>query len=155
MADTGDIVDILMVGVNRETEANIFYNIMSQYTEDPQVILMCKQFAEEELVHKTNLELEIFKLGKTVSDRPKISNSTPLDFMVDLSKVSQMDCGDLLVIAMNKEKEAFRFYMELYAMTPEPEFREVLMEMAEEEARHKLRFEIHYDLYMSAKKPIL
>ncbi|MCE5340062.1 MAG: ferritin family protein [Planctomycetaceae bacterium] len=155
MADTGDIVDILMVGVNRETEANIFYNIMSQYTEDPQVILMCKQFAEEELVHKTNLELEIFKLGKTVSDRPKISNSTPLDFMVDLSKVSQMDCGDLLVIAMNKEKEAFRFYMELYAMTTEPEFREVLMEMAEEEARHKLRFEIHYDLYMSAKKPIL
>jgi hypothetical protein len=26
------------------------------------------------------------------------------------------------------------------------------MEMAEEEARHKLRFEIHYDLYVSAKK---
>ncbi len=153
MAKTGDIIDILMVGVNRETEANIFYNIMSQYTEDPQVISMCQQFAEEELVHKANLELEIFKLGKTVSERPNISNSSPLDFMVDLSKVSQMDCGDLLVIAMNKEKEAFRFYMELYSMTTEPDFREVLMEMAEEEARHKLRFEIHYDMYMAIKKP--
>jgi rubrerythrin len=153
MANTGDIVDILMVGVNRETEANIFYNVLSQYTEDPQVISMCRQFAEEELVHKTNLELEILKLGKTLKDIPNLSNTTPLDFMVDLSKAGQIDCGDLLVIAMNKEKEAFRFYLELYAMTTEPDFREVLMEMAEEEARHKLRFEIHYDLYMSAKKP--
>jgi rubrerythrin len=155
MANTGDIVDILMVGVNRETEANIFYNIMSQYTEDPQVVEMCRQFAEEELIHKTNLELEILKLGRTVNNPPNISSSTPLDFMVDLSKVSHMDCGDLLVIAMNKEKEAFRFYLELYAMMDNPEFREVLMEMAEEEARHKLRFEIHYNLYMSAKKPMI
>ncbi len=151
MENTRDIVDILMVGINRETEANMFYNILSQYTEDQQVISMCRQFAEEELVHKTNLELEVLKLGRTVSEPVKPGN-TPLDFMVDLSKVSSMDCGDLLVIAMNKEKEAFRFYLELYAMTTEPEFREVLMEMAEEEARHKLRFEIHYDLYVSAKK---
>jgi rubrerythrin len=151
MENTRDIVDILMVGINRETEANMFYNILSQYTEDPQVISMCRQFAEEELVHKTNLELEVLKLGRTVT-APTMTGSTPLDFMIDLSKVSAMDCGDLLVIAMNKEKEAFRFYLELYAMTTEPEFREVLMEMAEEEARHKLRFEIHYDLYVSAKK---
>jgi len=154
MAKTGDIVDILMVGINREKEANMFYNALSQCTEDQQVISMCRQFAEEELIHKANLELEVLKLGRTTANMPAV-NQTPLDFMVDLSKVSQMNCADLLVIAMNKEKEAFRFYLELYAMTTEPEFREVLMEMAEEEARHKLRFEIHYDLYMSAKKPAL
>jgi rubrerythrin len=153
MTKTGDIVDILMVGINRETEANMFYNALSEYTEDPQVISMCRQFAEEELIHKANLELEVHKLGKSVSPC-LVPGQAPLDYMVDLSKVSQMDCGELLVMAMNKEKEAFRFYLELYAMTDNQEFRNVLMEMAEEEARHKLRFEIHYELYMSAKKPM-
>ncbi|MEN6386789.1 MAG: ferritin family protein [Phycisphaerales bacterium] len=151
MAKTGSILDILRVGIARETEANVFYNLLSQYVNNPDIVQICKEFAAEELEHKANLELEVFKLGETTSKNSTIT-SKPLDYMVDLSKVMNLNYPDLLILAMAKEKEAFRFYIELYSLTDKQEFREVLMEMAEEEARHKLRFEIQYDLYVSGKK---
>jgi rubrerythrin len=151
MAKTGSIFDILRVGIARETEANVFYNLLSQYVNNPEIVQICKEFAAEELEHKANLELELFKLGETTAKNSKIT-SKPLDYMVDLSKIMNLNYPDLLILAMAKEKEAFRFYIELYSLTDKQEFREVLMEMAEEEARHKLRFEIQYDLYVSGKK---
>jgi rubrerythrin len=151
MAKTGSILDILRIGIDRETEANVFYNLLAQYVKDPQIIQLCKEFAAEELEHKANLELEVFKLGETTGKNSKKSGTKPLDFMVDLSKIMNMNYEDLLILAMTKEKEAFRFYLELYSFTDNQEFREILLEMAEEEARHKLRFEIQYDLYISGK----
>jgi rubrerythrin len=151
MEKTGSILDILRVGIDKETEANVFYNLLAQYVEDPQIIQICKEFAAEELEHKANLELEVFKLGDTIGKKSKKTGIKPLDYMVDLSKVMNLNYEDLLILAMAKEKEAFRFYLELYSMTDKQEFREVLLEMAEEEARHKLRFEIQYDLYVSGK----
>jgi len=151
MADLKGIVDLLQVGIERETEANVFYNLLSQYSTDPQIIEICKEFAAEELVHKANLELEIQKLGFTSTNKPRTAKTKPLDYMLDISRITNMDYEELLILAMAKEKEAFRFYMELYAMTKKSSFRQILMEMAEEEARHKLRFEIQYDFYVSHK----
>jgi rubrerythrin len=151
MTDLKGMVDLLQVGIDRETEANVFYTLLSQYVSDPQIVELCKEFASEELVHKANLELEVQKLGMTLKNKPRAIKNKPLDYMVDMSKVMTMNYEDLLILAMAKEKEAFRFYMELYAMTKNESFRQILLEMAEEEARHKLRFEIQYDFYVSHK----
>jgi hypothetical protein len=116
MENTRDIVDILMVGINRETEAICFTTSFRNTPKDTTSDSNVQTIRRGRTRTQTNLELEVLKPGRTVSEPVKPGN-TPLDFMVDLSKVSSMDCGDLLVIAMNKEKEAFRFYLELYAMT--------------------------------------
>jgi rubrerythrin len=63
----------------------------------------------------------------------------------------QMDYEDLLILSMHKEKISFRLYIELLSTVTEPSLRETLMELAEEEARHKIRFELEYDLLMAGK----
>jgi rubrerythrin len=71
--------------------------------------------------------------------------------MVDMSKIMQMDYEGLLLLAMQKEKISFRLYIDLLSTITELSLKEVLIELAEEEARHKIRFELEYDLLMAGK----
>jgi len=154
MAELKNIAEILQVGISRETEANVFYNLLSQYVQDPQISQLCKELASEELEHRARLELEITKLGQIsrASDAKGNPSLTPLDYMVNMSDIMQMDYEDLLILAMKKEKEAFIFYVELLSLVSNAALRDVVIELAEEEARHKIRFEIQYDMYISSKK---
>ena len=56
-----------------------------------------------------------------------------------------MDYQQALILAMNKEKAAFRMYTDLAAAAPEEGLRNTFLALAQEEAKHKLRFEIEYD----------
>ena len=49
---------------------------------------------------------------------------------------------------MKDEKASFRMYTQLAAGTDNPELRTTLLRLAQEEAKHKLRFEIEYDDYV-------
>ena len=46
---------------------------------------------------------------------------------------------------MKQEKAAFKLYSDLARMASTAELRELLLGLAQEEAKHKLRFEIEYD----------
>jgi rubrerythrin len=46
---------------------------------------------------------------------------------------------------MKEEKAAFKLYSDLAARTDDAAAKEVLLMLAQEEAKHKLRFEIEYD----------
>ncbi|CAK0779854.1 hypothetical protein CCP3SC15_6990002 [Gammaproteobacteria bacterium] len=48
-------------------------------------------------------------------------------------------------MAMKKEKAAFKLYTDLAASTDDVGVRNTLLALAQEEAKHKLRFEIEYD----------
>jgi rubrerythrin len=52
---------------------------------------------------------------------------------------------DMLVVAMRKEKEAFKLYTDLAAAAKEENLRTIFLGLANEEAKHKLRFELEYD----------
>jgi len=54
---------------------------------------------------------------------------------------------DALILAMKAEKAAFRLYSELATATDNAELQTMLLGLAQEEAKHKLRFEIEYDDY--------
>jgi rubrerythrin len=73
------------------------------------------------------------------------------DYASDAVDLRAMDYPDLLMLAMEKEKMAFRLYVVLAGMAKDNESHEVLMSLAEEEAGHKVRFEIEYD-DLTAKK---
>jgi rubrerythrin len=59
-----------------------------------------------------------------------------------------MNYQDALVLAMNKEKAAFRLYMDLSERAGNEEMRELFQMLAQEESKHKLRFELEYDDYV-------
>lgn len=59
-----------------------------------------------------------------------------------------MDYKDLLLLGMEKEEASFRTYVNLVGQSQDEQSREVLLALAEEEVKHKLRFETEYDMLL-------
>jgi rubrerythrin len=153
----GDVEEILYYAVSREVEANVFYNLLSQYIDDIQVRALCNEFAAEELEHKARLELEIMKLGRVVKSSAALEQGDkvlpkPLDYMLGMAKTMRLSLPELLLFAMEKEKTSFRLYIDLLALVKDEQSRQTLLELAEEEARHKMRFEIEYDRLLAGRR---
>ena len=56
-----------------------------------------------------------------------------------------MDYQQALILAMKKEKKAFKLYLDLAASCGDDNLEQIFLALAQEEAKHKLRFEIEYD----------
>ena len=104
-----------------------------------------EELAAEELEHKAKLELEIMKSGLVVEQQKDFKSVGRVveddDFGIDV----EMDYKDMLIIGMQKEEASFRLYVDLAGRVSDPKSRETLLATAEQEVRHKLRFEIEYD----------
>ena len=120
MVNPDEIEDILYYAISREVEANVFYNLLSQYIDDADVRDICNELASEELEHKARLELEIMKLGMVVKSPAAVEQSgrvlpKPLDYMVEIAKAMRLSLPELILWAMEKEKASFRLYIDLLA----------------------------------------
>jgi rubrerythrin len=68
-----------------------------------------------------------------------------VDYLVATEPSSGMDYRDALILAMKQEKAAFKLYSDLAAVSEDLQIREIFLGLAQEEAKHKLRFELEYD----------
>jgi rubrerythrin len=59
---------------------------------------------------------------------------------------SKMSYVDMLIVGMKKEETSRKLYSDLARLTQKQELKEIFLKLAQEEAEHKLRFEIEYDL---------
>ena len=71
------------------------------------------------------------------------------DYLVDVAPRPQMSLAEILILAMKREKAAFSLYTRLASMISDPDVRKLFLALAQEEAKHKLRFEIEYDEYLT------
>jgi len=158
MGEFGSVDEILEFAIAREVEANEFYTLLADRVRNPAMAELLLEFAKEELEHKAKLELEVMKRGKVVTQAQRQAEAKKLaalkmaDYMVDVGDQLDMDYEDLLLLAMKKEKVSFRLYVDLAAMVNDEESHEVLLSLAEEEARHKVQCEIEYDDMILKKK---
>ena len=70
------------------------------------------------------------------------------DYLIEVDpevQGSELDYQQALIVAMKKEKAAFKLYTNLAEHTEQQEYRHLFRALAQEEAKHKLRFEIEYD----------
>jgi rubrerythrin len=67
------------------------------------------------------------------------------DYLVEPESDSDLGYQEALILAMKREKAAFRLYSDLAEQSTDPELKAILLSLAQEEAKHKLRFEIEYD----------
>lgn len=107
---------------------------------------MCKvfeSFAAEERGHKT--KLEGIKQSKEIQPAQNVTDLHIADYVVEVEPDPEMDYQDALVLAMKEEKAAFRLYLDLANQVANEEIKSLLLSLAQEEAKHKLRFEIEYD----------
>jgi ferritin-like protein len=67
------------------------------------------------------------------------------DYLVDVEPSDHMDYQQALIVAMKKEKKAFKMYTDLSSAADDENIKDLFAALAQEEAKHKLRFEIEYD----------
>ena len=59
-----------------------------------------------------------------------------------------MGIQQVLQMAIEKEKAAFELYVELAGKIDDENSRQTLLALAEEEVKHKMRFEYEYDVLL-------
>ncbi len=151
MKEPDDYIEILEFAIAKEVEAYNFYLALAERVENQQMRSIFEGLAEEELEHKAKLELEVMKSGKTVTVEPKPLRPERSYILSDNESPLDMDYKDMLLLGMEKEEAAFRIYVNLAGRARDEESREVLLAIAEEEVRHKLRFQTEYDILSKEK----
>ena len=143
MGESSPVDEVLEFAIDREIEAHRLYIDLAARTQNPVMRKVFEDFAKEELGHKA--KLETMKKGKTVASAPVAPDLKIADYVVGVEPTPNMDYKDVLILAMKKEKASFRLYTDLAAEVKNEAQSKTFLSLAQEEARHKLRFEIEYD----------
>lgn len=141
------IDDVLNFAMKAEQEAVDFYNQLASTMQNKEMQQTFLAFAQEEVNHKARLqkikEERLFELSTE-----KVQDLQISDYVVNVKPTPDMKYDDALVLAMKKEKAAFKLYTNLAARTENAEIKAVFENLAVEESKHKLKFELEYDEYV-------
>ena len=144
MSQWNSVEEILDFAIKNEEEAAQFYADLAAKADSPAMQAVFGDFAQEEKQHKAKL-LGVKQAGRMEPAAEKVVDLKIGDYLVDVEPGESLDYQQALVLAMKQEKSAFKLYTDMAAATVDPDLRGLLLALAQEEARHKLRFEIEYD----------
>ena len=150
MTDLNSVDEILDFAISEEQAAADFYTGLAGKMDQPALKQIFEGFSKEEMGHKA--KLEAVKGGKKLlSSAAKVADLKIGDYLVDIDTSGDLDYQQALIVAMKKEKAAFRLYSDLAGKTDDAGVRDLLLGLAQEEAKHKLRFEVEYDEFVLAE----
>lgn len=139
--------EILDFAISNEEQAVQFYTDLAGTMGRPWMKEIFLNFAKEEAGHKKKL-MDI-KAGKRFApSSQKIADLKIGDYLVDVEPSDKMDYQQALILAMKKEKKAFKLYTDLASSSEDDDMEQTFLSLAQEEAKHKLRFELEYDDYI-------
>ena len=144
MKEFKSVDEILDFAIGEEEASAGFYRVLAKKMDRPWMKEAFEEFAREEDGHK--VKLKKFKSGEVpVPSQEKVLDLKIGDYLVDAELNPEMDYQQALMVAMKKEKAAFRMYTALASVADDSNAKALLQSLAQEEAKHKLRFEIEYD----------
>lgn len=138
------IEEILDYAVANEEKAAALYYDLAEKVERPGMKEAFLHFAKEEDGHKVRL-LKIKAGDIPAVSEEKVANLGITEMLEEPAIAANMTYQEALLFAMKAEKAAFTLYTKLAEMTDDQSFQRVFKSLAQEEAKHKLRFEIEYD----------
>ncbi|MCD6216524.1 ferritin family protein [bacterium] len=137
--------EILDYAIEREEDAARFYTDLAAKMEKPALQQVFRDFAKEEYIHKARLQ-EIKKDKTLEPSKEKILNLKIAEYVEEVQESdSDFNYQKALVLAMNREKRAYILYSNLANATDDEVVKNVFLALAQEEAKHKLFFEVEYD----------
>ena len=136
--------EVLDFAISREIDARNFYVKLAGLVEKPQMVKVLSDLAAEELEHKA--KLEAVKAGKVEIGDQEVGKLDIVDYVKDVELHPKMNYAELLVVGMKKEETSRKLYTDLAAIVQRQELKDIFLKLAQEEAKHKLRFEFEYDL---------
>jgi len=138
---------ILDFAIKNEQAAADFYTNQSSKMDRPYMKKVFDDFAREEKGHKA--KLLAVKQGKSmVGSESKIIDLKLGESLVEIDLDTNLNYQDALIVAMKAEKAAYKLYNDLAMATDDANLKATLFDLAQEEAKHKLRFEIEYDEFI-------
>ncbi len=138
--------EILDYAIEKEEDAAQFYTDLADRVDKPHMKKVFTSFAKEEKGHKA--KLMGIKEGKfAMPSKQKVMDLKIGDNLVNVELKPNLDFQDALILAMKAEKAAYKLYNDLSEATDDENARNLFLSLAQEEAKHKLRFEIEYDNY--------
>ena len=147
MKEFKNINEILDFAITSEQEAVDFYAGLALRSRNDQMKKVFTDFAQEEMKHKVRLT-SIKESNSFQMSEEKVRDLRIAEYLVDVKPTPDMTYADALVLAMKKEKNAFRLYLMLSEEAADPSMKAVFMSLAQEESEHKLKFELEYDEYI-------
>jgi rubrerythrin len=147
MKEFSNIDEILVFAIEQEQKAVDFYTGLAKEAHSEEMKRVFLEFAGEEIRHKARLT-KIREQGIFTMPVDKVADLKIADYTVEVKATGKLSYEEALVLAMKREKSAFRLYTNLAERAPDKELKEIFESLAMEESRHKLRFELEYDEFV-------
>lgn len=147
MKEFSTIDDILEFAITQEQNAIDFYTELARGARSKEMKEVFLEFAGEEMKHKQRLT-RIREEGVFTMPKQQVADLKISDYVVSAEPKPDMTYEEALVIAMKREKSAFKLYMNLLERAPSEDLKNVFLSLAMEESKHKLRFELEYDEFV-------
>lgn len=144
MKDFKSIDDILDFAIDNEQKAVDFYTELAGTSENEEMKAVFTQFAKEEMGHKARLK-KVKEEGAFTLKEESVMDLKMSEYLEDVEPRPNMSYEEALVLAMKREKNAFKLYTNLAEKAPNSDLKKIFQSLATEESKHKLRFEIEYD----------
>ena len=141
------IDEIMDFAIRMEEESYELYIDLAKNMNSENLREIFFQFSLEEQEHKEKL-ITIKNNRSFAHVTREILDLKIADYIVDVEIEPEMGYQQVLIVAMKKEKAAFKLYTEFASVAKYDDVRETFEFLAMEEAKHKLRFEIEYDDYV-------
>ncbi len=142
------IDEILDFAITNEIRAAEFYENLSDKAKTKSMKETFEKFSKEERGHEARLE-KIKNEGKFEVRKEDIIDMKMSDYLVKSNTKGKMTYQDALILAMKREKAAYKLYKRLAKSAPTKELKIIFTKLAGEEANHKMNFEIEYDDYIN------
>lgn len=147
MKEFSTIDEILDFSITNEQEAIDFYTKLADMASSDAIKKVFTEFAAEEMVHKAKL-IDVKLTGSYGGDTETVIDLKISDYVVRTHATPDMTYQDALVLAMHREKSAFKLYTALADRAPNSDIKNLFLMLAQEESKHKLRFEVEYDEFV-------
>lgn len=143
------INEVLDFAISNEQEAFEFYIKLAEKANTPEMKDAFLRFAEEENSHKEKLLIiknkGLFKEDFDIQES-LIVDETPAN--EDFNPALTLSYRQALIIAIQKEKVAHKLYTMLAKVATNSYTKSIFLSLAEEEAKHKNRFQQEYDNFI-------
>lgn len=144
MKNFENIDEVLDFAMNAEQQAVDFYNSLAERASNEDMKQVFLSYAKEEMGHKARLA-KVKSEGIIQQETAEVMDMKIADYASPVKASPEMDYTEALVLAMKREKAAFKLYMDLAKRMESTELQALFHNLAQEEAKHKLRFELEYD----------
>ena len=136
--------EVLDYAIDQEQQAADFYASFAARAEKAGMKKLLLEFAEEEKRHKERL-LAVRTGERKLTPEKEVLDLKVSDYLVEVDAGDNISFQDALIVAMKKERAAFKLYSDMAERVPDSNLRQVFVGLAKEEAKHKLFFETEYE----------